>query len=224
MVKGQGFIVFSCPFCLGGDEILNVKEMITHIRHAIHDEQMTGFADEELLSYINDGVKFLRRTIMDIYPFFLADVKVEGELEKGMSDIDLGEKVTKLLDVHVNGRQIQAINPMDIKDRAEEGTPRAFYRIGLTKVRLFPTPKSVIPYSITAISDQKLLDVKDDTPFSNDFDDFVYEYAVLRAAVTDEFSMQQEQAIMANIVQQVEALLYSYGPVGIDLTGYWDGG
>ena len=53
---------------------MNVKEMITHIRHAIHDEQMTGFADEEILSYINDGVKFLRRTIMDIYPFFLADV------------------------------------------------------------------------------------------------------------------------------------------------------
>ena len=203
---------------------MNIKDMIIHIRHAIHDEQMTGFADEEILSYINDGVKFLRRTIMDIYPFFLADIKVEGELEQGATDIDLGEKVTRLLDVHVDGRQIQPINPMDIKDRAEIGTPRAFYRIGLTKVRLFPAPKDVVPYSITAISDQKLLDVKDDTPFSNDFDDFVYEYAVLRAAVTDEFSMQQEQTIMANIVRQVEALLHSYGPASVDLTGYWDGG
>lgn len=203
---------------------MNIKEMITHIRHAIHDEQMTGFADEELLSYINDGVKFLRRTILDIYPFMLADIHLEGELEQGVTDIDMEQKVTRLLDVHANGCQLTPINPMDIKDRAETDSPKSFYRIGLTTLRLFPAPKGPVTYTITAVSEQKILTREDDTPFSNDLDDFVYEYAMLRAAVTDEFSMQQESTIMANITQQIEALLHSYGPAGVSVTGYWDGG
>ena len=67
--------------------MLSVTNMIIRIRSSTHDQQETGYSDDDLLAYINDGVRFVRRTVMSIAPTMLADIDLSGELAAGESKV-----------------------------------------------------------------------------------------------------------------------------------------
>lgn len=201
--------------------MISVKDMITRIRAETHDHQMAGFQDWEILMYINDGLRFIRRQIMDIYPSYLADIDMEGEIGEGENMLFLYKPVSSIIEVRIDGRIIDRINPRTIKDSRKQGKPGFYYLKGTQTIKLWPVADKAYEYSIVAVGDIEKLTIDDETPLPNELDDFVQEYAIYRMSMTNEFDMSQENNIMANIVQQLMAMLRDYMPPGVQLRSYW---
>ena len=107
-----------------------------------------------------------------------------------------------------------------VHDRNKIGKPEKFYRAGLKVLKIYPKPRSETAWTLRTIDDIENLKFEDTTPVLNEFDDFVFEYCVMRLSLTEEFDMQQEAQIMANIHQQIVQALQP-PPAGIVVTGYW---
>ena len=73
-----------------------------------------------------------------------------------------------------------------------------------------------------AVSDMEMVDEKGESPFNNDLNDFVFEYALIRASLGNEFDMSQETSVMGTIVSQVEFMLENRVPKAVDVEGYWN--
>lgn len=200
--------------------MMSVKDMIIRIRSSAHDQQEVGYDDVTLLSYINDGVRFIRRTVMAVYPMLLADMEVSGTVEPAEWKLELPEPISFLVDMRVNGRKLKLINPQSL-DNDDKGEPRFYYMQGFNHVCLVPVPDKEYSYSLTAIRDMVLLTLDDSSPFTNDMDDFLYEYVLIRASLTNEFDMSQESTIMSTIVSQITSLVRENCAHGAQVQGYW---
>ena len=64
--------------------MLSMRTLIGKIGVKIHDEERITYDDEEILDAINLGLRFVRRTIVDIQPEILME-EHHGELEAGES-------------------------------------------------------------------------------------------------------------------------------------------
>ena len=69
--------------------MLTASNIIERVRWNVNDQQETGFSDEMLLGFINDGIRLLRRTIMDTNPDLLQDYDYVGTLPAGASRVTL---------------------------------------------------------------------------------------------------------------------------------------
>lgn len=201
--------------------MLTVKEMIERIRAETNDEQETGYTDADLIHYLNDGIRFLRRTIFTINPMLLVNMEQRGKCIKGDDAITLDNMVSHICSVRVGGTLLEQVNPLLLDTLTSTGEPTQYYLQGLSKIRLYPVPDEEYDYEVLAIKDVTPLKAMDDkSPFPNDFDDWLFEYATTRASMTNEFDMSQESTIMQAIVQQVEQTLYSLSPIGIETNAY----
>lgn len=201
--------------------MLTVKEMIERIRAETHDEQENGYSDEYLIHYLNDGIRFLRRTIFTINPMLLVNMEQSGTLKKDDDAIELESMPSHICSVRVGGSLLEQVNPLLIDSTAETGQPTHYYLQGLNKIRFYPAPDAEYDYEVLAIKDVTPLKTMDDkSPFPDDFDDWLFEYATTRASMTNEFDMSQESTVMQAIVQQVEQALYSMAPIGIQTDSY----
>ena len=118
--------------------MLSVTNMIIRIRSSTHDQQKTGYSDDDLLAYINDGVRFVRRTVMSIAPTMLADIDLSGELAAGESKVTSEKAITSMVEARVNGIRVPRINAMDIADTSYAGIPNGYYVTGMYSVNFFP--------------------------------------------------------------------------------------
>lgn len=75
---------------------------------------------------------------------------------------------------------------------------------------LFPVPNKNITYSVIGVPDGGRLSIESFTPFGNDLDNLIFEYAVIRAGIGDQFQMSQEMELMGLIMQQVTTLVIRY--------------
>lgn len=201
--------------------MLSVKDMILRVRAATHDQQETGYSDMDLLMYINDGLRFARRTIMDIYPMLLVDTELEGEFMEGENEILSDRPISAIVDVRIDGERIGAINPRSIRDLRERGKPQQYYICGFSSIRVWPVPVHMHSYHVLAVGDMKPLKWDEDSPLPNEFEDFIYEYVIVRASLTNEFDMSQENNIMASVVQQISTAIRSFMPPGVKTRAYW---
>lgn len=201
--------------------MISVKDMITRIRAETHDHQQAGFPDHELLLYINDALRFARRTIMDIYPSFIADIDQEGELGDGENAIYSYSPISHIIDMRVDGERLEVINPRSIAKLNEKGKPRRFYLAGNNCIKVWPVCDRPYSYSLLAVGDMENLTLDDEIPLPNDFDDFVYEYAMIRMGMTNEFDATQETQVMQTISSQITKMLYSYMQPSVQMRSYW---
>lgn len=201
--------------------MLTVTDMLARIRASTHDTQKTGYIDTDILYAINGGIRFIRRLIKDYKPLLLADPPYTGTLEVGERFVKLDAVITKVIDIRVKGQTIPVTDLSNITDMNKTGTPYAYYMTGFDTINFYPTPDSDIPYSIVAIGDLKEVDSKGMSPFPNDFDDFLIEYAVIRLSVGNEFDVSQEQQIMSSIIQQIQNNLMGDGQPINQVSGYF---
>ena len=108
-----------------------------------------------------------------------------------------------------------------VKDKNEEGLPRAFYRTGLRMIHFVPIPDKVTGYTIRYVPDLEELTIDDNSPLLTEFDDFLIEYATIRLSIGNEYDVSQEQVIMGNIISQIRELLFP-PPPGVRVRGYWN--
>lgn len=107
-----------------------------------------------------------------------------------------------------------------IHSRNKVGRPEKFYRAGLTTLKIYPKARSETAWTLRTIDDIENLKFEDSTPVLNEFDDFIFEYCVMRLSLTEEYDIQQEAQIMANIHQQIVQTLQP-PPAGVVVRGYW---
>lgn len=201
--------------------MLRVRDIITRVRAMAHDEQEIGYSDQTLLYYINDGLRFARRIIMDTYPPLLVDMELEGTLGEGENTIYADRPISAIVDVRINGERIGIVNPRSITNLAETGMPYQHYMTGFDKIKVWPVPNKDVDYLVLAVGDMEALDIDGTDPMPAEFEDFVYEYVVMRASVGNEFNMSQEQTIMTSTIQQIQTACRSFMPPGIKTRSYW---
>lgn len=216
--------------------MMTVKEMIAKVRQTIHDAKSIEYSDAELISYLDDGNRIMRRTAMSIYPEVLVSNMIgrnvelienaDGSIERKVIDKVVSEQpFTKIIRVLLDGVQLEPISASEVIRFKETGQTMFYYLTGFNTVNFFPAPSAEHEYRIDYIADMKLLDLKEDaSPYPLVLDDILIEYAVLRSAISDEFNMQKESSLLSTIISQIEDVLRNMSPVKTQVKGYWDGG
>ena len=69
--------------------MLPVKTLIKRIRRVVHDTDAITYDDDEILAVINQGVRYIRRTIADNRPEMLAGEVITGMVKAGERSIEL---------------------------------------------------------------------------------------------------------------------------------------
>ena len=77
--------------------MLQVKTLIKRIRRVVHDTDAITYDDDEILAVINQGVRYIRRTIADNKPEVLAGKAVTGIISAGERSIELPYRPLLLL-------------------------------------------------------------------------------------------------------------------------------
>ena len=201
--------------------MMSVKDIVIRIRSSTHDKQQTGYRDSDILGYINDGVRLMRRIIMSIRPELLADDPVTGTLLAGESTIKLEKMISKVLEVTAGDKRLEPLSANMVMDAQATGIPDSFYLQGWKTIRVYPIPKKDIDYSVTVVSDMTLLDYDGASPFPTEIDDFLIEYAVTRASISNEFDVSQESSIMGNIISLATDFLRNMAHDTVFVDGYW---
>ena len=115
---------------------------------------------------------------------------------------------------------LQETNLHHIQARNKVGKPEKFYRVGMKTLKIYPIPRSETAWTLRTIDDIEDLKFEETTPVLNEFDDFIFEYCVMRLSLTEEFDMTQEAQIMSSIHQQIAQIL-TPPPAGVEVRGYW---
>lgn len=201
--------------------MLSVKDLIVRIRNAAHDEQKIGYTDDILLGYINDGVRIFRRMIMENAPMILAEEKA-GTLKSGETSVTFDSNVSQILRVLLDQEQIAMVSVLDIDYTNVTGIPDCCYLLGFKTLKFFPEDSVDHQYEITYIPDMQFLTLEDSSPFSNDLDDLLFEYAVIRASISNSYNMSQENTVLGTMMAQAEQLIRSLNPMKVESESYWD--
>ena len=204
--------------------MLAVEELIKRVRILVHDEQETGYDDIVILNCLNAGSRFLRRMILQLKPELLSNV-TKGNLNTNENIIELDFIPVKIVDIRINGKRIIYKSRADILNMDKHGFPYAYFITGLKTINLYPIPDKPINYEILAVEDIKEMTLSDDdngkSPFPNEFDDMLIEYALIRLSMGNEFDMSQEMSVMSQIVAQLENILRERDTVYV-ISGYYD--
>lgn len=204
--------------------MLAVEELIKRVRILVHDEQETGYDDIAILNCLNAGSRFLRRMILQLKPELLSNV-TKGNLNTNENIIELDFIPVKIVDIRINGKRIIYKSRADILNMDKHGFPYAYFITGLKTINLYPIPDEPINYEILAVEDIKEMTLYDEgngkSPFPNEFDDMLIEYALIRLSMGNEFDMSQEMSVMSQIVAQLENILRERDTVYV-ISGYYD--
>lgn len=202
---------------------MTLADVIERVRTNTHDKDVLEYEDVTITDYVNDGIRFLRRTILSIDALQLLDEIITGTLTAGETVIQQQMKSSAVLEVRLNGRRLEKISPWGIGNTKEQGSPQGWFVTGFGKINVWPVPTEDMEYQIMVIQDMvPLKNLDDEFPLMNELADFVVEYACIRASMTNEFDLSQETSIMSSVVSQVEDLVRKYNSRGVQAGGYWD--
>lgn len=230
---------------------MTLKDIIERIRASTHDNGALDYKDQHLINYVNNGIRFVRRTMLAIDTLLLADTLVgvnelpeeteteeeenpnviidneAGSTEEETEPVDLSvikipDGFSNIISVKVNGNTLRPINPRTITDIDMEGDAEFYYAIGFNNICLWPHPTGKVEYTVTYVPDLVVLsDMDAEVPFTSEIIDFIVEYAVIRASMVNEFDVSQETSIMGAIVSQIESLFHNINGHGVQTDGYW---
>ena len=187
--------------------MIAISTMLEKLRRTLKDEDKNSFTDEELIDYIENGVAFLRRVIINVNPEYIAVPITSGTVVGGDNDIELPADVNYVMDVRVNGKKIKRVNLFDIADTTEKGEIEKYVLLNGHRMLFFPTPTKDAKYSVIGVYDCPRLSEEAVTPFNSDMDNLIFEYVVTRAGMGDHFQMSQEREVMSIILEQVTKLV-----------------
>lgn len=177
-----------CPFFyMKGGEAMTVKDIIERIRASTHDNDKLDYTDEQFINYINNGIRFVRRTILAIDTYLLCDtvtgvnelpteeeeqpqenenVIIDDEAtssEEEAEPVDLAvikmeKPFSSIESVRVNGRTLRPINPRLIDEPDREGEAHCYFAAGFNNIHLWPRPTGPkVEYTVTYVPDLVIL-------------------------------------------------------------------
>lgn len=189
--------------------MISVETLLNKLRRTLKDEEVINYSDDELMDYIEAGIAFIRRIIISENPEYIARPIMSGELVPGENSVELPASCY-VYDLRVDGKKIPRENLVNIKDINATGDIRKYVLLGGKEVLFFPIPQKEQKFQVMGVLDQPRVTLNSNTPFNSDMDNLVFEYAVLRAGMGEEFQMSQETQLMQVVTTQVEHLLNIY--------------
>lgn len=190
--------------------MIAISTLIEKLRRTLKDEDKNSFTDEELIDYIENGVAFLRRVIINSNPEYIAVPITCGTVDAGKNNVELPSDVNYVLDVRVNGKKIKRENISSIEDTTEKGEVAKYVLLNGNELLFFPVPQKAVKYSVVGVYDSPRLSVEAVTPFNGDLDDLIFEYVIIRAGIGESLPMSQEMEVMSVILEQVKKLINQY--------------
>lgn len=187
--------------------MIEIKSLIARLRRTLKDEDENSFTDDELLDYISDGITFLRRIIVPLSPEYIAVPIASGVLESKDNEIVLPGSLQQIVDVRINGVKIRRDNISSVYNTQEVGEIARYCVLNRKRILFFPLPQESCTYEIIGIKQQSELTMDDSTPYGNDIDPLIFEYAVIRAGMGDMFQMSQEMSVMSLLVEQINNII-----------------
>lgn len=190
--------------------MIAISTLLEKLRRTLKDEDKNSFTDDELIDYIENGIAFLRRVIINSNPEYIAVPIASGTVDADTNEVELPGDVNYVLDVRVNGKKIKRENISSVGDTTETGEIKKYVLLNGNRMLFFPVPKKKATYSVIGIYDSPLLSVEAVTPFNSDMDNLIFEYVIIRAGMGDHFQMSQEMEVMGIILEQVTKLVNQY--------------
>lgn len=202
---------------------MKIKTVIENVRLKINDTDKFRFLDYDILNVVNDGIRFIRNIFLDQYPDLLVDDVLFGTLEAEENEIELPSIPARYVDVRVNGERLRGAILQDIDDLLALGQPNKYCIIGKGKIRVFPIPKENSKYSVVAVPVAQDVELDDDSPFLDDFNDCLVEFVALRLSLIDEFDQSQETTLLQQISNNVIMKIQKINTPTIEtVRGYYD--
>lgn len=205
--------------------MLSVQTLAGRIRTRLHDTDEIEYDDEQILDCINNGVRFIRRTIASIRPALLM-TEHKGTLAGGAKSVELPVRPLKIINVTLgaNGEFLYETEMATAiyENMYKVGDPKYFFLTGTKTINFYPIPSSNKQYTIRTVDDINELEWSDNSPLLTEFDDFLVEYVTIRLSIGNEYDVSQEGQLMANIVEQIQTIL-TPPPPGFVTRPYWDG-
>lgn len=191
---------------------MTIKTIINNIRLRINDEDRYRFSDEQLLTVINEAVRFIRNIFVEEMPMMVAEETFDGNLEQGENVVTVPFDVIKYIDVRVGGKPLHAETMHYLKDVSQTGTPNVFVPVKKNMIAIFPIPQEEVKYSVLAIGASVDLVEEDELPFQSDYCDCVIEYVAMRMSMIDEYDQSVEAQLLGEIRSHIRTKLNDYVP------------
>lgn len=198
----------------------SVSTALNRIRYKIVDPDSANFSDAELLIYLNEANRTIRNLIAFHAPDFLLTTD-EGSVDPENDTIMLSNVAVKINDVTIDGRSIPMISKARIRDVNAEGKPEGYFMQDFNQLRLYPKPTGTHSYTVTFVSNCEALEMVDDLPYPEMFDDLLGEYVVMRCIARDEGTPTIEAELFSSWRNQITSLLSSFGYNESRVQGYY---
>lgn len=192
-----------------------ILSLIDRIRGQMHDKDAIGYDDTDLLGFLNDAARYLRKIIIANNCALLVDIQDDYKAENGI--LTMQRPVAKILSITHNGTKIK---PSSVFDNNGDSCSQ-YYLMQWDKIAITPKPDDNTVYHVVAISDFKPFDLPDTPDFPYALEDFLIDYAVIRAGMINEFDMSQEMNVFADLTSKVITYLQSIVNVPVQVGGYW---
>lgn len=183
--------------------------LIDRCRLTLKDTEADSYSNAELLGYMDDAIRFVRRGILAINPAYLTDRLISDVTDSDVTDSDeiAFPAGSKIVSVYVSGRKIPRKNFATLADKSDSSDRVQYYYVLRNKLYLFPKPASSIDYEVYGIAGVPAVTMGSDSGLDADMEPFLIEYVITRTGMGDSFSMSQEMNVMSQIYQQITTLM-----------------
>lgn len=201
----------------------SVATLTSNIRVALADVESHRFSDANILTFLNKAYRKVYGVFAHDRPELIKTVE-DGDTTAGTAEYAITSgSIQRVLSLHVDERAIHDIGqaPAGEYESTDYGRPKGFYISAWDKVAMVPAPDDVYAYRLAYVARPSALSSGSSTPWPDEFDDLMEEYAVMRLGVIDEGDPSAEAQFLADLEQRCRTLLSDLGPSGDTVLPYW---
>ena len=201
----------------------SVATLTSNIRVALADSEGHRFSDANILAFLNKAYRKVYSVFAHDRPELIKAVE-DGTTVAGTGEYALSAGyIQRVLSLHVDNVPLRDVGqkPEGGYASTDTGFPQGFYLSGWDEVTLVPKPDGAYPYRLAYVARPSALSSGSSTPWPDDFDDLMEEYAVMRLGVIDEGDPSAEAQFLADLEQRCRTLLSDLGPSGDTVLPYW---
>ena len=88
--------------------MLPIKTILKRARATLHDSAEITYDDDELLDVVNNGIRFIRRTIAEVQPEMLIET-TKGMLDVGVSSVTLDRRPLRIIRVKAGDEETNVV-------------------------------------------------------------------------------------------------------------------
>ena len=106
--------------------MLSMQQLMARVRTAVNDRDAVTYDEEEILSTLNNGIRYIRRTIADLRPELLASDTITGMLEAGEESVTLSRRPLAFLYVRAGDEVKSSVEVQENQEKIYHNTALIF--------------------------------------------------------------------------------------------------